>query len=328
MDINIAPEILAFAQQIVKNAIGTNVKVNGFEWSDGGGLFCKVFKINTTDGNFILKAERDKVFFATRKNQIENEVLGNELFQKAGISCPNIFAYDFTKNNDMKARYIFTECLNPDWLNFDDIDEATKSEITRQFLTAVEKMRTITCSHFGSVSPSGILGRHETYDGYYHSTLNLLMNESEELGLFTDEELAIVKKAAEKPLVYSKKYTPTFNHGDIGYHNAIWGNVNGGENKLYIFDFGNAYYGLPYYEEYICKTHGENVDIVKIMGLDRNLYDNFLIGYFEKMFWTVTQQLTEDYVYGRMADWTESVKKEATRNHITEFVDRCREIIS
>ena len=328
MDINIAPEILAFAQQIVKNAIGTNVKVNGFEWSDGGGLFCKVFKINTTDGNFILKAERDKVFFATRKNQIENEVLGNELFQKAGISCPNIFAYDFTKNNDMKARYIFTECLNPDWLNFDDIDEATKSEITRQFLTAVEKMRTITCSHFGSVSPSGILGRHETYDGYYHSTLNLLMNESEELGLFTDEELAIVKKAAEKPLVYSKKYTPTFNHGDIGYHNAIWGNVNGGENKLYIFDFGNAYYGLPYYEEHICKTHVENVDIVKIMGLDRNLYDNFLIGYFEKMFWTVTQRLTEDYIYGRMVEWTESVKKETSRNHITEFVDKCREIIS
>ena len=327
MDNNISPEIHSFAQQIVTNIIGTQSKIKGFEWSDGGGLFCKVFKINTSDGNFILKMERNKIFFATRKEQIENEVLGNAIFQKAGIFCPNILAYDFTKNNDIKTRYIFTECLTPDWLNLDDFDEITKTEINRQFLTVVEKMRTMTNSYFGSVSPSGILGRHETYDGYFHSTLNILIKESEELGLFTDEELDIVKKAAAKPLVYSKKYIATFNHGDIGLHNAIWGNINGGEKKLYVFDFGNAYYGLPYYEEYICKTHGDNIDIIEIMDLDRNLYDNFLIGNFERMFWTVTQRLTEDYNYGRMVDWTKEVKKDTSRTHITDFVDKCREIL-
>ena len=310
---NSTPEMI-YAQQIVKNTIGTQAKVKGFEWSDGGGLFNKVFKVNTTDGNYILKIERDKIFFATRKDQIENEVLGNELFQKARISCPNILAFDFTKN-DIGARYIFTEHIinnigdSPLLGKLDDFDEATKAEIKRQFMTAVEKMRGITRSHFGSLSQSGTLGRHETYDGYYHSTLNLLIKESEELGLFTDEELDTIKKAAEKPLVYSKKYTPTFNHGDIGLHNAIWGNINNGGDKLYIFDFGNAYFGLPYYEEHICRLHGDNVDIVEIMDLDRNLYDNFLIGNFERMFWTVTECLTS--------------KKDSSRTHITDFVNKC-----
>ena len=45
------------------------------------------------------------------------------------------------------------------------------------------------------------------------------------------------------------------------------------------------------------------------------------------MFWTVTQQLTEDYAYGRMAEWTENVKKENSKNHITEFIDKCRKML-
>lgn len=333
MDNNISPEIIKYTKKIIKNTLGTHAKLNGFEWSDGGGLFCKVFKVNTSDGIFILKIERDKIFFATRKNQIENEVLGNEIFQKAGIPCPNILAYDFTKN-DVGVRYILTEHINnnfDDWPLLHDIidkfDEDIKSEINNQFKTAVEKMRDITNTHFGSLSPSGTIGWHETYDGYYHTTLNLFIKESTELGLFSDEELETIKKAAEKPLVYSKKYTPTFIHGDLGFHNAIWGNINGGENKLYVFDFSNAYYGLPYLEEWINKIQGENFDIFEIMDLDRNLYENNLIGDFERMFWTVTQQLTEDYKYGRMAEWTESVKKENSTTHITEFVDKCRKIL-
>lgn len=318
---------LEFARQVVKTVIGTKTEVRGFEWPDAGGLFCKVFKLNTADGNFILKTERDKIFFATRKDQIENEVLGNAIFQKAGIPCANILAYDLTKNNDIKARYIFTECLNPDWLNLDDFDDLTRAEIIRQYKATVEKQRDITNSHFGSLSPSGTLGWHETYDGYYHSTLNLLIRESEELGLFTDEELEAVKKAADKPLVYYKKYTPTFVHGDLALHNCIWGNVHGGENKLYVFDFGNAYYGLPYLEEWICKIHGNDIDILDVMKAKKNLYENNLIGDFERMFWTVTQQLTEDYAYGRMAEWTKEVKKENSRNHIIEFVDKCRKIL-
>lgn len=337
MSINVEPEITGYAEQIVKNIFDTQAKVNGFEWASGG-LFNKVFKVNTTEGNFILKMECDKIFFATRKEQIENEVLGNEIFQKAGIPCANILAYDFTKN-DIGARYVFMEHIRDEiedsclWGRLDDFDGITKAEIIQQYKAAVIKLRDMTYSHFGSVSPSGVLGRHETYDGYYHSTLNLLIKDSEALGVFTAEELDIVKKAAEKPLTYSKKYTPTFVHGDIGYHNAIWGSVHGGENKLYIFDFGNAYYGLPYLEEWILKIHGDsvdNVDIIEAMDLDRHLYENNLIGSFERMFWRVTEYFTEDYAYCRewMISSIEAAKNDTSRTHITDFVNKCREVLS
>ena len=313
---------------------GERAKVNSFEWSTGG-LFNKIFKINTTEGDFILKMECDEIFFATRKEQIENEVYGNELFRRFGIPCPKILAHEFTKNG-VGTRYVFMEHIKnegndcPLHGTIDRFDESIKAEIERQFLAVFVKMREMTSTQFGGVSPTSILGRHEGYDGFYRSTLNLLIKDSENCGVFTGEELDIVKKAAEKPLVYEKKYVPTFVHGDLGYHNAIWGSTNGGGDHLYIFDFGNAFYGLPYFEEHICKVHGADADIVETIGLDRNLYDfdENLIIHFERMFWRVSEQLTNDYAYGRMADGIEAAKKDTSRAHITDFVDRCRKLLS
>ncbi|MCL2813035.1 MAG: phosphotransferase [Oscillospiraceae bacterium] len=325
MDDNIAPKIWEYTRQIAKNAFGAKAGVAGFEWSDGGGLFCKVFKVVTSEGIFILKVERDKIFFPNRKDQIENEVLGNAIFQKAGIACPDILAYDFTKS-ETGVRYVFMEHIKndkQDWpANPDDFDEETKAEIKRQYQTAIDAAESIKNTHFGSLSPLGTIGRHETYDGYYHNTLNLFIKESEELGLFTGEELDAVKKAAAKPLVYSNKYIPTFTTGDLGYHNCIWGSPAGGENRLYVYDFGNAYYGLPHEPERIRALHGEG-GILEAFGLEKELYENDFIGNFEKMFWTVTQQLTRDYDYGRMVDWTKEVKRENSKTHIKDFVDSC-----
>jgi hypothetical protein len=330
MDDNVAPEIWEYTRQIVKNALGSQTAVKGFEWSDGGGLFCKVFRVVTSEGDFILKVERDRIFFANRKDQIENEVLGNEIFQKAGIACASVLACDFDKNN-FGVRYILTEHIQNgfgDWPLVDEImakfDESAKAKIRGQYETAVAAAEAIKNTHFGSLSPSGTIGWHETYDGYYRATLDLFIKESAELGIFAGEELDIAKKAAEKPLAYSKKYIPTFVHGDLGYHNCIWGNIGGGESKLYVFDFGNAYYGLPHESKRIAALREGNADILEGMGLEKSLYGNDMIGSFEKMFWTVTQQLGEDYAYGRMADWTKAVKKENSRAHITEFIDKCR----
>jgi aminoglycoside phosphotransferase (APT) family kinase protein len=336
-DKKVAPEIHGYAEQIVKNTLGTQAKFKGFEWF-GGGLYNKVFKLNTTVGNFILKMECD-IFNSTRKEQIENEVYGNQIFQKAGIPCANILAYDFTAN-DIGTRYVFMEHINGEkedsvlWGGIESFDEITQAEIERQFMEAVYKMRTMTTTHFGSVSPSGILGKHEKYEDFYRSTLNLLIKDSENCGLFadfTDEESEIVKKAVEKPLIYSKKYTPTFVHGDIGYHNSIWGNTRScGAIKLHVIDFGNAFYGLPYSEEIICQMHGKDVDLISDMDLDKSLYrfEDNLIFAFDKMFWTVTEQLTEDYAYGWHVDNINNTKKEEkSRNHITEFVDKCRAVL-
>jgi hypothetical protein len=323
---------MVYARQIVKNALGTQAIVKGFEYTNAGGLFNKVIKVNTSGGDFILKIECDEIFFATRKEQIENEVLGNAIFSKAGIPCAEIIAYDYTKNN-VGARYVFMEHINnalEDWPlvgeSMDKLDETAKSKIKQQVQTIVEKEQTIQNTHFGSLSPSGTLGRHETYDGYYHSTLNLLVKDSEKYGVFTDEELEIVKKAVKKPLAYSKKYTPTFDHGDLGYHNLIWGSTNGTEDKVYVIDFGNAHYWLPYATQ-IYGIREEGADIIASMGLDRILYENSLIGDFERMFWTVTQKLTKDYALCRFSGWTETVKADTSRGYITDFVDKCRKVL-
>ena len=320
-------EIMDYAQHIIRNTIGTQPQIKGFAWS-GGGLFNKVYKINTIDGDFFLKIERDKIFCATRREQTENEVYGNELCQKAEIPCANILAYDFTKN-DIGVKYIFSGCINnnidsaPLWGQLDNFDEITRAEIKRQFLTAFEKQARITNAHFGSLSPSGILGKHETYDGFYHSTLNLLISDSIELGLFTDEELAIVREAAARPLVYSRKYIPTLSTNDQGWHNAIWGNINGGEDKLYMIDFGNSFYGLPYDVEYVCRNYGihgiyeDDADVPDVIDGDGNLKKASLIESFTGMFWTVTERLTGEYR-------SEASKKDTSRNHINNFVDNCR----
>jgi len=322
----VAPEIIVYAEQIIKNTLGTKTKIKAFEWSTGG-LFNKIFCINTTDGDFVLKIECDKIFFSIRKDQIENETLGNQIFQKAGVLCPNILAYDFNKNN-IGIRYVLMERITNDclWDGLNKFDEETRQEIIRQVNIIIEKEKTITNTHFGSLSPSGTLGWHETYDGYYHSTLNLLINDCVEYNLFTNEELEIVKKAAQKPLVYAKKYIPAFDHGDLGYHNLIWGNINGGEDKLYVIDFGNAWFGLPYATE-IYGIKKEGVDMIEMMGLDRNLYENNLIGDFGPVLWTVSQKLTEDYKSSRMEEWIDEVKKDTSRKHITDFVDKCRNMI-
>ena len=160
MDKKITIEIHGYAQQIVKNTFGSQAEIKGFEWA-AGGLYCKVFKINTTYGDFILKMECDKIFFAIRKDQIENDVIGHSIFQKAGIPCADILAYDFTKK-DIGVKYVLMEYIN-DTHFFDDgnvrrsFDEMTKEEIYRQYKMIIEKLRTITNSHFGSLSQSGML---------------------------------------------------------------------------------------------------------------------------------------------------------------------------
>jgi len=320
-------EIMGYAQQIIKNMIGAQTKIKGIEWS-GGRFYNEVSRVNTTDGDFILKIERDKIFFSTRKEQTENDVYGNELCQKAGIPCANILAYDFTKN-DIGVKYVFMEHIINDmgdaplWGRVENFDEVTKVEIKRQFITAFEKQARITSRHFGSLSPSGILGRHETYDGYHHSTLNLLINDSIELGLFTDEELDIVKKAAAKPLIYSKKYIPTFQTGDQGWHNAMWGNTDGGADKLYMIDFGNSIYGLPYDVEYVCRNYGidgiyeDDADIPDVTDADENL-NEVLIASFNGMFhmiWTAAQQLMVDDTHGDWHARIEAIKRYFPNSH-------------
>ena len=45
----IAPEIPGYAQNIIKSAIGTRAEIQSFRWADGGGLYNKVYCLDTNE---------------------------------------------------------------------------------------------------------------------------------------------------------------------------------------------------------------------------------------------------------------------------------------
>jgi hypothetical protein len=290
--------------------------------------------LDTTEGSFILKIECDKIFPSTRKEQIESEVEGSRLLKQADVSCPPIIAYDFARK-DIGVRYILTECLSDDWpvmARMEQLDEPTKTEVKRQATEILIRISTITNTHFGSLSPSGPLGWHKTWDECYRAWFNLLIADCISIELFTDEELAVVKATAEKSLTYSENPIPTFSTEDMGWHNMIWGHTGNNTDMLHVFDFGNARYVLPYMNDYVIN----NIDVIgrspfqipEFKNLDKGfnllkLYD------FEEMLWKEAEKLIEDYAHIRnwMAAGIEKSKKDTSCEHIVAFVEKCRAII-
>jgi hypothetical protein len=280
----------------------------------------------------VLKIECDRIFPSTRTGQIVNEVEGSRLFREAGILCPPVIAYDLT-GNDIGVNYILTECLSTDWpviALFDQMDNAQKSEIQRQADNVYAHMVAITNKHFGSLLPSGPLGWHKTWAEYYRACFELLIRDGVEIDLFTSEELAIIQAAAIKPLIYSTEYIPTFEHGDLGPHNMIWGHLKNKPDELYVIDFGNASYTLPHLDEYMVRRDGAfglpPCDVVEQYNLDKELYNNNLLHDFERMLWKEMEKMTEDYAHIRnwMVTGIEESKKDKSRDHITAFVEKCR----
>jgi len=325
LDNYVAPEIQGYARSIVKTVLGTQAKLQSVEWS-AGGLYNKVFYVHTSEGCFMLKIECETIFPSTRKGQIENEVEGNRLFTQAGIPCPKILAHDFT-GNDIGVRYIFTERVSGDIVLIDmgQMDDATKAEVKRQSNEICTQMATITNTHFGSLTPSGPLGWHKTWAETYKTWFNLLINDSVSIDLFTNEELSIIKAAANKPLESSQTYLPTFNHGDLGWHNMIWGHTKNGIDALHVIDFGNAAYLPPHLIAWDKAPH----QVHNAQILDNNLNLLLLYDFEMRLMWKEMQKITKDYAHctNRMANSIETAKKDTTRDHITAFVEKCRQIL-
>jgi len=99
-------------------------------------------------------------------------------------------------------------------------------------------MTDITNTHFGSLTKGGLLGWHKTWDECYRAWFNLLIRDGENIDLFTNDELSIIRAAAEKPV--KCEYLPIFEHGDLGWHNMIWGCIGDTPDSLHAIDFGNA----------------------------------------------------------------------------------------
>ena len=329
----IAPEIPGYAQSVIKSTLGERAEILSFRWSTGG-LYNKVYCVDTTEGNFVLKIECKSIFPSTRKGQIENEVEGGKLLRQAGIQCPPVIAYDLTGKH-IGVKYILTECLSSDWPVWEllgQMDDAALAEIKRQATEILVRISTITSAHFGSLTASGPLGWHKTWSECYRAWFGLLIRDSVEIGLFTEEELAVVSAAAAKPLADSGNPTPMFSTEDMGWHNMIWGHAGDNPDALHVIDFGNSRYILPYVNDYVRK----NIDVMgrpphmvpELLRLDKG-YGLFTLYDFEGMLWKETEKLTEDYAHIR--DWmvagVEAAKTDPSREHITSFVEKCRALI-
>jgi len=329
LDIHIPHNIRTLACDIIKTAAGARAEIQSFRWADGGGLYNKVYCIDTTAGAFILKIECDNIFPSTRKMQIENEVEGRRLLAQAGVPCPRIVAHGYG-DTDIGARYVLTECLSSDWpviALMDQMDESTKAEVTRQGIDIINRMSAITHTHFGSLLPSGPLGWHETWAGCRRAWFDLLIDDCNSIGLFTDDELAAVKAAAE--MTPHAETTPVFSTEDAGWHNMIWGRANGGPEMLYAVDFGNSRY-IPafvggYYTDNIGMLGRPPHHIPELIELDKQ-YNLFILYAFEEMLWREAEKLITDYAHVRewMAASIERAKADTSRDHITAFVDKCR----
>jgi len=324
LDNYVAPEIPSYAQSIVKVVIGTKAEVKSVEWT-AGGLYNKVFYVHTSEGCFILKIECDKIFPSTRIGQMENEVEGSRLVRQAGIKSPKILAHDFT-GRDVGVRYIFAERVSGDivWVEWGQMSDATKADVDDQSKEIISRMSEITNDYFGSLTSSGPLGWHKTWDECYRIWFDLLIRDSVEINLFTDEELAVVKVAAEKPLEYSKIHIPTFEHGDFGRHNIILGHINNEPDALHVIDFGNARYLPPHLGV------GTNpFDVPDAQNLDSGINLLLLCNFEMGVMWKETAKMTEDYAHctNGLTSYIESSKKDTSRTHITDFVDKCRKIL-
>ena len=325
MDNYIAPEIPGYAETIIKSTLGTKTKLKSTEWS-AGGLYNKVFCVHTSQGSFILKIECEKIFPSTRTGQMENEVEGIRLFTQAGIPCPKVLAYDFTKN-DIGARYIFTECVSGDivLMDMENMSDATKANVEGQSREICAKMTAITNSHFGSLTPLGPLGWHETWAECYRAWFNLLIRDGESIGLFTNEELSIVRAAANKPIERSQLYLPSFEHGDLGWHNMIWGHIDNGPDALHVIDFGNARFLPPHLTVWGYPPH----EVPNAQKMDKGIHLLLLYDFEMGVMWKEMQKMTKDYAHclNWMAGSIEAAKKDTSRGHITAFIEKCRRVM-
>lgn len=335
MDNYISPEVYDQASQVLRKTFGTSADVTSVEWT-GGGLFNKVYYIGSNKGSYILKIECNDIFISTRKDQIKNEVYGSELVKKAGIPCAAVLAHNFDKN-DIGARYILTERISNDilWCNWFNYTDDQKERIKQETKEILSRINSITSSYFGSVCPNGLIGRHAAWNDCFRAILKLLVGDCEKLSLLTGEELDTVNKACASLTGKSLcTYTPTFNHNDFGRHNTIWGSIGGSHESVHIIDFGNAFFGLPYIDEYFVYRSGDFDFLPCNILVEKNIelydYEKWLfICEFEKMLWTASEKLTNDYAHCTDGlTWSiEKSKADNSRSYILEFINKCYRIL-
>ena len=119
--------------------------------------------------------------------------------------------------------------------------------------------------------------------------------------------------------------TPIYEHGDFGWHNLIWGHIHNESDKLYVIDFGNVKFLPPHLTVFGCNPF----EVPNAQELDKGINLLLLYDFEMGVMWKEMQKITEDYAHCLtwMDESIKSAKKDTSRNHITDFAEKCRKLI-
>lgn len=319
MSLNISNEFTVRIEQMLKKSQGEKCTVEVIEPCGGGAHnTCYYIVTKNPDNKFFLKCEDANISPRTRCGQIEREVESIKLMNKAGIPCTNIIQYDFSIE-DIGTRYILEEFIEGKLLReiWNDLSVNEKQNIANEIEGIVEKMRSINLPYYGDIYESSIIGRHATWREAYLSIGKLLIEDSMQLSIFTEDELVQVSDAIE--ICSSKLSTnipASFDHRDLGPHNVIAAESNGATKISAIIDFGLVL-SVPFYNfDYGIRKYGRwglnTVDILKEYNITKEEFDaTELLFDLELTVFLASIKFAPDKPYGyisRIKSFVESIK--------------------
>ncbi|ADL52973.1 phosphotransferase [Clostridium cellulovorans] len=280
MNLEISEEFIGRVEQLLKKSQGEKCKLKVIEpYAVGANNTCYYLVTKNPDNKFFLKCENATIMPRTRCGQIEREVEGIKLMNKAGIPCKKIIQYDFTKE-EIDTRYVLEEFIEGELLIeiWNDLNESEKQNIANEIEDIVEKMRNINFSYYGDIYENSIIGKYATWREAYLSISEILIEDARQLNIFTENELALISRATEFcSLKLSTNVPSSFNHRDLGTHNVIAINSEGVTKVGAIIDFGLSL-AVPFYNfDYGIRKYGgwnfNEIDVLKKYNITKDEFD-------------------------------------------------------
>lgn len=320
MSLEISEEFIGRVEQLLKKSQGEKCKLEVIEpYGIGANNTCYYLVTKNPDNKFFLKCENATIIPRTRCGQIEREVEGIKLMNKAGIPCKKIIQYDFTKQ-DIGTRYVLEEFIEGELLIeiWNDLNENEKQNITNEIEGIIERMRNINFSYYGDIYENSIIGKYATWREAYLSISEILIEDARQLNIFNENELALISSATE--FCSSKLSTnvpASFDHRDLGTHNVIATNSEGVTKVGSIIDFGLSL-AVPFYNfDYSIRKYGgwnfNEIDVLKKYNISKDEFDaTELLFDLELTIFLASIEFAPDKPFGyisRIKGFVESCKK-------------------
>lgn len=323
MSLDLSKEFINRIEKLLKKSQGEKCTLEAIEsYGRGAQNTCYYIVTKNPHNKFFLKCENSNIIPRTRCGQIEREVESTKLMQQAGIPCKNIIQYDFTQQ-DIGVKYVLEEFIEGRLLReiWSDLAINEKQSIANEIENIVEKMRNINFQYYGDVYENSIIGRYTTWREAYLSIAKILLEDSRQLNLFTEDELTLISRVIESSSIKLSENIPaSFDHRDLGTHNVIAVTSEVATKIGAIIDFGLSVSVPFYYFDYGIRKYGDwnltEVDIMKKYAITKEEFDaTELLFDFELTVFLASIKFAMDKPYGyisRLQSFIEAIRDKET----------------